>query len=81
MPSWELFEETSQEYKDQLLPPEITARMAIEAGIPMGWDRYIGDRGSMIGINHFGASAPGSKVLAEFGFTSERIVQKAMALL
>ncbi|MBN1849945.1 MAG: transketolase [Deltaproteobacteria bacterium] len=81
MPSWELFEETPQEYKSQVLPEEVTARIAVEAGISMGWERYIGDRGFMMGINHFGASAPGSRVLKEFGFMSERIVQEATALL
>ncbi len=81
MPSWELFENTSQEYKDKVLLPDVTARIAVEAGISMGWERYTGSNGVVIGINEFGASAPGNIVMEKFGFTSENIVQKAMGLL
>ena len=81
MPSWELFEKTSQEYKDNVLLPDVTARVAIEAGIPMGWERYVGNSGAIIGITGFGASAPGGTVLEKFGFTAENIVQKAMELV
>jgi transketolase len=80
MPSWELFERTPSEYRDQVIMPNVKARVAVEAGISMGWERYIGDQGIMIGIDHFGASAPGSRVMKEFGFTAERIAQKVMAL-
>jgi len=81
MPSWELFEGTSKEYQDHILPPDVTMRIAIEAGIPMGWERYVGNKGIIIGISGFGASAPGSTVMEKFGFTSENIVQKAVNML
>jgi transketolase len=81
MPSWELFEKTSQEYKDKVLLPDVTIRIAVEAGISMGWERYAGSNGVVIGINEFGASAPGNIVMKKFGFTSENIVQKATELL
>jgi len=81
MPSWELFEKTSQEYKDKVLLPDVNVRIAVEAGISMGWERYAGSSGAVIGINEFGASAPGNIVMEKFGFTSENIVQKATELL
>lgn len=81
MPSWELFEKTSQEYKDKVLLPDVNVRIAVEAGISMGWERYAGSSGAVIGINKFGASAPGNIVMEKFGFTSENIVQKATELL
>ncbi|MBW1835717.1 MAG: transketolase [Deltaproteobacteria bacterium] len=81
MPSWELFEKTSQDYKDRVLLPDVTARIAIEAGVPLGWDRYVGSYGAIIGISSFGASAPGGTVMAKFGFTAENIVKKAMELV
>ena len=81
MPSWELFERTSQEYRDQVLPPDVTARIAVEAGVPMGWGHYVGDRGAVMGITRFGASAPGELLLEKFGFTAQNVVQKAMAML
>ncbi len=81
MPSWELFEKTPREYRDKVLPPDVTNRIAIEAGLPMGWERYIGSNGVTIAISDFGVSAPGGIVLEKFGFTSENIVNKAMALL
>jgi transketolase len=81
MPSWELFEKQSEDYRRQVLPPEVTARIAIEAGIPMGWERYVGDKGVVIGMTGFGASAPGGEVLARFGFSAENVVEKAMAVL
>ncbi|HEX5413104.1 MAG TPA: transketolase [Terriglobia bacterium] len=81
MPSWDLFEKQPQTYKDEVLPPLVTARLAIEAAAPFGWERYIGLKGAVIGMTHFGASAP-YKVLAEkFGFTSDNIVRRAHQLL
>jgi transketolase len=81
MPSWDLFEKQTQSYKDEVLPPEVTARLAIEPASPLGWDRYVGPKGAVIGITRFGASAP-YKVLAEkFGFTAANIVQRAHELL
>ncbi len=81
MPSWELFEQTPQEYKDHVLSPDVTLRLAVEAGSPMGWEQYVGNSGAIIGIKGFGASAPGGTVMEQFGFTTENIVQKAMELL
>lgn len=81
MPSWELFEKTSQEYKDKVLLPDVTARIAVEAGISMGWERYVTSAGKTVGIARFGASAPGGTLMEKFGFTSENIVQKAIDLL
>ena len=81
MPSWELFEKTSQKYKDRVLLPDVQTRLAVEAGSEMGWCRYVGTRGAVIGINSFGASAPGGLVMEKYGFTSENVVQKALELI
>lgn len=81
MPSWELFENQSQEYKDSVLPPDIKARLSVEAGVEQGWERYIGDQGEMIGINRFGASAPGDVVMKEYGFSVDNVVKKAIEVM
>lgn len=81
MPSWELFEVQSQEYKDSVLLPDIKARLSVEAGIEMGWERYVGDAGAIIGIDRFGASAPGDVVMKEYGFSVENIVKKAVEVV
>ena len=81
MPSWELFERASQNYRDKVLPPKVTARVAVEAGISMGWERYVGSQGAVIGINRFGASAPGGTIMQKFGMTASAVVAKAMALV
>jgi len=81
MPSWELFERQPEEYRNMVLPPEITARIAIEAGVAQGWHRYVGDRGEVIAINRFGASAPYKVLYEKFGITPERVVEKALAML
>ncbi len=81
MPSWELFEKQPKEYRNKILPPEITCRMSIEAGVTLGWHKYVGLQGEIVGIDHFGASAPGKTVLKEFGFTSENILKRIRALL
>jgi len=81
MPSWELFETQAQEYRDSVLPPSVHARLAVEAGSPQGWCRYVGDSGDVVGLDHFGASAPGKTVVSEFGFTVENIRSRAMELL
>ncbi len=80
MPSWELFDRMPKTYQDQVLPPAVTCRIAVEAGVPMGWERYIGMNGKMIGMHRFGASAPGSVMLEKFGFTAENIVETALEL-
>ncbi|MBI5411618.1 transketolase [Candidatus Peregrinibacteria bacterium] len=76
MPSMELFEKQSQTYRDSVLPPSVQKRVAIEMASPMGWHKYIGSNGLMIGIEGFGASAPAEKLFEEFGFTPEKVVQK-----
>jgi transketolase len=74
MPSWEVFEDQEAPYREQVLPDSIKARVGIEAGVPMGWERYVGDQGRVIGIQRFGASAPGAVVFEKFGFTPEAVV-------
>ncbi len=81
MPSWELFEKQPQEYQRQVLPPECPLRLAVEAGVTQGWERYVGDKGKTIGLDHFGASAPYQVLYKEFGLTAERIASEALHLL
>ena len=81
IPSWELFEEQSAEYKEAVLPDSVTARVAIEAASPFGWERYIGTKGTTVTLNHFGASAPAKVLYQQFGITVDNIVEKAKALL
>lgn len=80
MPSWELFEKTSTGYKRNLIPPGVK-RISVEAGNPLGWERYTGDSENIIGMSHFGASAPGGTLMEKFGFTAKNIVQKAMDVI
>jgi len=80
MPSWELFERQPEEYRHQVLPSQLSKRISIEAGVPIGWERYIGNQGVIIGINSFGASAPGELVLEKFGFSVENIISKTKNL-
>ena len=75
LPSMELFEQQSSEYKEKVLPQEVKKRVAIEAGASFGWERYVGLEGKTIAIDHFGASAPGAKIMQEFGFTVDNIVK------
>ena len=81
MPSWELFDEQDQDYRAKVLPPSVKARLAVEAGCTQGWHKYVGLEGDVIGLDHFGASAPGGTVFKQFGFTVDSIVDKAMALV
>lgn len=81
MPSWELFEKQSQAYKDSVFPPEMKKRLSVEAGVSFGWDRYVGDQGAIIGVDRFGASAPGDIVMKEYGFTVDHVVSKALEIL
>jgi transketolase len=81
MPSWRLFAEQPEAYRDSVLPPRIRARIAVEAASPMGWQRWVGPGGAILAIDRFGASAPGSKVMEEYGFTAARVVQCALAML
>jgi transketolase len=81
LPSWELFEKMPAEYRHSVLPPDETPRLVVEAGSPMGWERYVGRNGAMVTIDRFGASAPGATVLAKFGFTVENVVEQALGLI
>ncbi len=81
MPSWELFEAQPPSYRDEVLPPNVTARLAVELGVAQGWHRYVGDQGDMLGIERFGASAPAETLLREYGFTVDNVVLRARALL
>jgi transketolase len=80
-PSWNLFEDQPKEYKETVLPSNVKIRLAIEMGSPLGWERYVGDQGCVLGIDKFGASAPEQIVLNEYGFTVEHVVEKMKALL
>jgi transketolase len=81
MPCMELFEAQPADYRERVLPPSVGPRLAVEPGVSMSWWRWVGDRGSVLGVDRFGASAPGAKVLEEFGFTVENIAARARALL
>jgi transketolase len=81
MPCWELFELQEADYRDEVLPPEVTARLSVEPGVPFGWSRWVGDRGDSIALDRFGASAPGTEVLERLGFNVDNVVSRATALL
>ena len=81
MPSWDLFEKQTQTYRDEVLPPGVTARLAIEAASPFGWERYVGLKGGVIGINRYGASAPYKVIAEKLGFTPVNVVKRAHELL
>jgi len=81
MPCWELFEEQDRGYRDSVIPPAVTARLAIEAASPLGWDRYTGATGDRLCLDRFGASAPGDRALKELGFNVENVLARARALL
>jgi len=81
MPCWEVFERQGESYRELVLPSRITARVSLEAGATFGWHRWVGDRGASLGIDHFGASAPGEVNMREFGFTPERVAELVLTLL
>jgi transketolase len=81
MPSWDLFDAQPQSYRDQVLPPTVQARLAVELGVAQGWSRYIGNSGRMIGVDRFGASAPAPVLLREYGFTVDHVLDEARRLL
>lgn len=81
MPSWELFEQQPDSYRDEVLPPSVTARLAIEAASPHGWHRYVGTMGAVIGMTRYGASAPYHVLMEQFGFTADNVTSRALALL
>ena len=81
MPSWDLFDTQPPAYRNAVLPPAVTKRLAVEAGATLGWERYVGPAGDVIGIDHFGASAPAKVLLKEFGFSTDNVVARARKLL
>src|SRR5262249_2383808 len=81
MPSWELFEQQPQTYRETVLPPSVRKRLAIEAGVPQGWRNYVGPEGDIIGLTRFGASAPGPVVMEKLGFNIPHVVTQALKLL
>jgi transketolase len=81
MPSWELFERQEPEYRRSVLPPDVPHRLAIEAAVPMGWHRWVGDRGAVIGLNRFGVSAPGEIAMKKLGFNVDNVISQAKRLL
>jgi len=81
MPSWELFDAQPRSYRDQVILPSIRARLAVEAGASQGWHRSVGDGGDVLGVDRFGASAPGDIIMREYGFTAEKVCKRALALL
>jgi transketolase len=81
LPCWELFEAQAPAYRDLVLPPAVRARVSIEAGASLGWERWVGDAGAIIGIDHFGASAPAGTIFSRLGFTVERVAEVARAVL
>jgi transketolase len=81
MPSWELFAQQPQSYRDDVLPPSVPARLAVELGASQGWERWIGEHGDMLGVETFGASAPADVLLEKYGFTVDNVVARAKKLL
>jgi transketolase len=81
MPCWELFDEQPDEYRDDVLPPSVRARLSIEAGVSLGWARWVGDQGDSVAIERFGASAPYATIFEHLGFTAENVATRAQALL
>jgi transketolase len=81
MPCWELFEQQPTEYRDEILPPSVRARVSVEAGVGQGWERWVGPEGDVVSIERFGASAPYERIFEELGFTAEAIRQRAAAVL
>jgi transketolase len=81
MPCWELFATQTQEYRESVLPASVRARLAVEAGATQGWHRYVGDAGDVIGIDRFGASAPGAVVMRALGLNVDNVCRRSLALL
>jgi transketolase len=81
MPSWEIFEQQTQQYRDSVLPPHVTARLAVEQASTFGWERYVGNSGRIIGMKTFGASAPLKELQRKFGFEPDRVTAVAKEIL
>jgi transketolase len=81
LPCWELFEAQDQAYRDSVLPPDVRKRLSIEVGVSLGWERWVGDEGAIMGLDHYGASAPAGKIFEHFGFTTGRVVEIAQQVM
>lgn len=81
MPSWGLFDAQPRSYRDAVLPPDMHARLAVELGSPLGWHRYVGDGDDVLGVERFGASAPASVLMREYGFTIDNVLARARRLM
>jgi transketolase len=81
LPSWELFDEQPQSYRDDVIPPAVQARVCVEAAATLGWERFAGSRGAIVGLDRFGASAPGATVLEQLGFTPRHVADEALRVL
>jgi len=81
LPSWRLFMDQDEEYRDSVLPPEVSARVSIEAGTTLGWDRWIGSKGTAVGLDHFGSSAPWQVLFREYGITADRLIEETRKIL
>jgi transketolase len=81
MPSWELFDDQPKDYRDQVLPPSLRARVSVEAGTTKGWERYVGLDGASVGMTSYGASAPAGVLYEKFDITAERVAQEARNLV
>jgi transketolase len=81
MPSWELFERQPRSYRDEVLPPSARTRLSVEAAASFGWERWVGEEGASLALDHFGASAPGARVMAELGFSADNVAARARSLL
>jgi transketolase len=81
LPCWELFDAQDQAYRDEVLPPAVRKRVAVEIGASFGWERWVGDEGAIVGLDHFGASAPAGTIFEKFGFTAERVTDVARKVL
>jgi transketolase len=81
MASWELFDKQPDDYRNTVLPPKVTTRVAIETGVPQGWHRYVGEGGLVVAMNRFGASAPYKTLFEKLGFTADHVVEKVLELM
>ena len=75
LPCWERFEAQDQAYRDAVLPPPSGKRVSVEVGVSLGWERWVGDEGAIVGLDHFGASAPAATIFEKFGFTTDRVAE------
>jgi transketolase len=81
MPCWELFERQTPDYREEVLPADVRARLAVEAGVALGWKQWVGDHGDSVSLDRFGSSAPGNEVLERLGYNVDNVVARAAALL